>query len=128
MERVKGIEPSYEAWEASVLPLNYTRAQAIPHTTMPEPNRNSRAETCDKTLMDPAPPELRALYDEAFRRFGPIALWSSRPVPNPTIAGLLAITGSLRVEGGIQGRRLAVQIETACENSTPPPAPEPPPT
>ena len=25
MERVKGIEPSYEAWEASVLPLNYTR-------------------------------------------------------------------------------------------------------
>ena len=26
MERVKGIEPSYEAWEAAVLPLNYTRA------------------------------------------------------------------------------------------------------
>ena len=25
VERVKGIEPSYEAWEASVLPLNYTR-------------------------------------------------------------------------------------------------------
>jgi hypothetical protein len=24
-ERVKGIEPSYLAWEASVLPLNYTR-------------------------------------------------------------------------------------------------------
>ncbi len=28
MERVKGIEPSYEAWEASVLPLNYTRSGA----------------------------------------------------------------------------------------------------
>ena len=27
MERVKGIEPSYEAWEAAVLPLNYTRVQ-----------------------------------------------------------------------------------------------------
>ena len=26
MERVKGIEPSYAAWEAAVLPLNYTRA------------------------------------------------------------------------------------------------------
>jgi hypothetical protein len=26
MERAKGIEPSYEAWEASVLPLNYARA------------------------------------------------------------------------------------------------------
>jgi hypothetical protein len=25
MERVKGIEPSYFAWEANVLPLNYTR-------------------------------------------------------------------------------------------------------
>ena len=28
MERVKGIEPSYEAWEAAVLPLNYTRDAA----------------------------------------------------------------------------------------------------
>ena len=29
LERVKGIEPSYEAWEAAVLPLNYTRAGMI---------------------------------------------------------------------------------------------------
>ena len=29
LERAKGIEPSYEAWEASVLPLNYARA---PHS------------------------------------------------------------------------------------------------
>jgi hypothetical protein len=29
MERVKGIEPSYAAWEAAVLPLNYTRAAKI---------------------------------------------------------------------------------------------------
>jgi sulfur carrier protein len=28
LERVKGIEPSYAAWEAAVLPLNYTRASA----------------------------------------------------------------------------------------------------
>jgi hypothetical protein len=28
MERVKGIEPSYAAWEAAVLPLNYTRDRA----------------------------------------------------------------------------------------------------
>ena len=26
-ERVKGIEPSYAAWEAAVLPLNYTRKE-----------------------------------------------------------------------------------------------------
>ena len=25
MERVKGVEPSLRAWEAPVLPLNYTR-------------------------------------------------------------------------------------------------------
>ena len=25
LERVEGIEPSYAAWEAAVLPLNYTR-------------------------------------------------------------------------------------------------------
>ena len=29
MERAKGIEPSYEAWEASVLPLNYARELVI---------------------------------------------------------------------------------------------------
>ncbi len=29
LERVKGIEPSYEAWEAAVLPLNYTRSLYI---------------------------------------------------------------------------------------------------
>jgi hypothetical protein len=26
LERVKGIEPSYSAWEAAALPLSYTRA------------------------------------------------------------------------------------------------------
>ena len=25
LERVKGIEPSYSAWEAAALPLSYTR-------------------------------------------------------------------------------------------------------
>jgi hypothetical protein len=41
-------------------------------------------------------------------------LWSSRPVAEPTIADILAITESLRVEGGVAGRRLAEQIVTAC--------------
>lgn len=27
MERAKGIEPSYRAWEALVLPLNYAREE-----------------------------------------------------------------------------------------------------
>ena len=34
MERVKGIEPSCSAWEADVLPLNYTRASSILYLTL----------------------------------------------------------------------------------------------
>ena len=30
LERAKGIEPSYAAWEAAVLPLNYARAWSQP--------------------------------------------------------------------------------------------------
>ena len=37
IKRVMGIEPTYLAWKASVLPLNYTR---IPH-------RGDRIRTCD---------------------------------------------------------------------------------
>lgn len=29
LERVRGIEPPYSAWEADVLPLNYTRINYI---------------------------------------------------------------------------------------------------
>jgi len=62
----------------------------------------------------PAPEGLRALYKVAFKDFGLRALWSSQPVDEPTIADLLAITESLRVEGGTPGRQLAEQIVTAC--------------
>ena len=30
LERVMGIEPTFEAWEAPVLPLNYTRINLFP--------------------------------------------------------------------------------------------------
>ena len=55
-----------------------------------------------------------ALYRRAFEEFGVAALWSSKPVPNPTPADALAITHSLRVEGNLRARRLAEQIEQAC--------------
>jgi hypothetical protein len=29
VERVTGIEPAFSAWEADVLPLNYTRKMAV---------------------------------------------------------------------------------------------------
>ncbi len=62
----------------------------------------------------PAPEDLRALYREAFHDYGLRALWSSRPVGQPTLADLLAITESLRVEGGVAGRRLAERIIAGC--------------
>ena len=39
-KRVMGIEPTYLAWKASVLPLNYTRTYFIF-------NRGDRIRTCD---------------------------------------------------------------------------------
>ena len=55
-----------------------------------------------------------ALYRRAFAEFGASALWSSRPVGDPTPADALAITRSLRVEGDLRARRLAERIEEAC--------------
>jgi hypothetical protein len=55
-----------------------------------------------------------SLYRRAFKDYGASALWSSRPVPNPTCEDALAITRSLRVEGDLNARRLAEEIEKAC--------------
>jgi hypothetical protein len=64
---------------------------------------------------EPAQPQnFASLYRRAFEQFGASALWSSRAVPDPTPADALAITRSLRVEGNLQARRLAEQIEQAC--------------
>ena len=60
------------------------------------------------------PDDYASLYRRAFEQFGARALWSSKPVPNPTPADALAITHSLRVEGDLQARRLAEQIEKVC--------------
>jgi len=64
--------------------------------------------------MSQHPDDFASLYRRAFKDFGASALWSSRPVPDPTPEDALAITGSLRVEGDLHARRLAEQIEKAC--------------
>ena len=61
-----------------------------------------------------SPKRWERLYYSAFEKFGASALWSSRPLPDPTPADALAITRSLRVEGNLQARRLAEEIEQAC--------------
>jgi hypothetical protein len=55
MERVKGIEPSSKAWEAFVLPLNYTRATCgYPwerrKTRHCEPAKRVWQSSCNKVL------------------------------------------------------------------------------
>ncbi|MDQ6678585.1 MAG: hypothetical protein M3Z09_14965 [Acidobacteriota bacterium] len=62
----------------------------------------------------PKPEDFASLYRHAFQEFGASALWSSKPVPDPTPADALAITRSLRVEGNLEARRLAERIELAC--------------
>ncbi len=54
------------------------------------------------------------LYNEAFEKFGPLALWNRKAIQNPSVADALAITRALRVEGNLDSRRLAERIEQAC--------------
>ena len=58
--------------------------------------------------------DLAELYRRAFADYGVVALWNMRPVESPTTADALAITQALRKGGGMEGRRLAEQIEAVC--------------
>ena len=62
----------------------------------------------------PAPDAVRALYREAFERFGVQALWSRTPSADPTITQALVVAQGLRTEGDMRARPLAARIEDAC--------------
>jgi hypothetical protein len=62
----------------------------------------------------PAPAEIESLYRKAFRDFGVQALWNRTPSDHPTITQVLVVAESLRREGNMKARPLAVQIEEAC--------------
>ena len=62
----------------------------------------------------PAPPDIVRLYEQAFRDFGAQALWSRRPSAAPTVAQALVVAESLRREGDLRARALAIEIERAC--------------
>jgi hypothetical protein len=59
-------------------------------------------------------PAWTALYREAFRRYGGIALWFLRELPAPTPANALNAARALRDHGDLPARRLAERIEEAC--------------
>ena len=58
--------------------------------------------------------DFTSLYRHAFAQHGTQALWNMRPIEDPTPADALAITKALRTHGGMEGRRLAEQIEKVC--------------
>jgi hypothetical protein len=63
---------------------------------------------------EPSQPELEALYRRAFADFQLLALWNVRELEHPTAEEALIITRNLRLEGDLNARRLAEQIERAC--------------
>lgn len=71
-------------------------------------------ELKDRGSGHPAPDDVVRLYHQAFDAFGTRALWNWRHLQQPTITQALAIADSLRTEGNLAARRLAVEIEQAC--------------
>lgn len=62
----------------------------------------------------PASDEVARLYRQAFAEFGARALWNWRVLEQPTLTQALAVAHSLKSEGNLQARALAVEIERAC--------------
>ena len=58
--------------------------------------------------------DYESLYHQAFADFRLRALWNVGELEHPTAQEALAIARNLRVEGDLNARRLAEQIEKAC--------------
>lgn len=56
----------------------------------------------------------RVLYDEAFDRFGVVALWNCRRRSEPTREQALSIATALKRQGGMAAWNLAHRLEDAC--------------
>lgn len=56
----------------------------------------------------------RILYDEAFDRFGVVALWNCRRRPAPTREQALSIATALKRQGDMAAWNLAHRLEDAC--------------
>jgi hypothetical protein len=64
--------------------------------------------------MDDSAADFVILYRRAFAEFGAQALWSKRVLEKPQPEDALVIARALRIEGNLEARRLAEQIEQAC--------------
>lgn len=59
-------------------------------------------------------PDYVTLYQQAFDRFGALALWNKKRLEHPEPGHALVVARALRFEGNMAARRLAEQIEQAC--------------
>jgi hypothetical protein len=59
-------------------------------------------------------PEFVTLYRRAFADYGARALWNLRVFESPTPDDALVVARALRIEGDMQARFLAEQIERSC--------------
>ena len=62
-------------------------------------------------------PELTTLYRRAFDDYGAQALWNMRVFETPTQEDALVVARALRVEGNMNARGLAEEIERVCRAS-----------
>ena len=65
--------------------------------------------------METVEKDWRELYQEAFDRFGIVALWSYRRLEDPTPGQALALCHSLRRQGDMSAWRLADRLAKACD-------------
>ena len=63
---------------------------------------------------EPFEPDFESLYHRTLADFRLRTLWNVRELEHPTAEEALLITRPLRVEGDLNARRLAEEIEQAC--------------
>jgi len=68
----------------------------------------------DQTTPAAATADFASLYRQAFEQFGSQALWNKHALETPLPEDALVVARALRIEGNLQARRLAEQIEQAC--------------
>jgi len=61
-----------------------------------------------------APADYVAIYRRAFQQFGAQALWNKRQFDQPSPEDGLVIARALRLEGDLDARRLAEELERDC--------------
>ena len=58
--------------------------------------------------------ELLRLYRRAFAQYGTRALWNKHKLESPAPEDALVIARALRIDGDLEARLLAEQIERVC--------------